>query len=162
MKDLQSWGSESQKFGLIWVDEGQMNTKKNTKLRFQVSTLHQSELRMANSCESEILLLWWFGPLQLICCKSATFVNETRPRAHKGGVISSQQGFRLQLYLTCISIRAEEGLTLETSVSLCFCSDYLTLISLFNNKFSWIDHFTVPWVVPGLWMKVRLEASLFW
>ena len=44
MKDLQSWGSESKKFGIISVDEGQINNKKNTKLRFQVSTLHQSEL----------------------------------------------------------------------------------------------------------------------
>ena len=38
-----------------------MNTKKNTKLRFQVSTLHQSELRMANSCEFRdpfIVVIW--------------------------------------------------------------------------------------------------------
>ena len=49
--------------------------------------------------------------------KSATFVNETRQRAQKGDVVASQQGFRVRLYLTCFSICADEGLTLETPVS---------------------------------------------
>ena len=38
-----------------------MNTEKNTKLRFQVSVLHQSKLRRANSCESRdpfIEVIW--------------------------------------------------------------------------------------------------------
>ena len=38
-----------------------MNTKKNTKLRFQVSTLYQSELRRPNSCEFRdtfIVVIW--------------------------------------------------------------------------------------------------------
>ena len=38
-----------------------MNTKRNTKVRFQVSTLHQSELRRANSCEFPdpfIVVIW--------------------------------------------------------------------------------------------------------
>ena len=38
-----------------------MNTKRNTKLRFQVSTLHQSELRRANCCEFRdpfIVVIW--------------------------------------------------------------------------------------------------------
>ena len=79
------------------------------------------------------------GDLALVnsfVAKCSTFVNETRPRTHKGDVISLQQGFRLQLYLTCTSICAEEAQTLETSVSLCFCGEYLTLIRLFNAKFS--------------------------
>ena len=108
---------------------------------------------------------FYCGDLALInsfVVKSATFVNKTRPRGHRCDVISSQQGFRLQLYFTCISIRAEQGLTLQSSVLYCFYSDDLTLISLFDTKFSWIDHFTVPWVDPGLWMKVRLEVILFW
>ena len=66
---------------------------------------------------SVILLPWLFGPSQLICARSAAFVNETRQRAQKGDVVASQQGFRLRLYLTCFSICADEGLTLETPVS---------------------------------------------
>ena len=54
--------------------------------------------------------------------------------AQKGGVIAWQQGFRVRLYLTCFSICADEGLTLEMPVSWGLHQNKVTSIPIFMQR----------------------------
>ena len=64
MKDSQSRGNESKKFGIIGVDEVQMTTVKVIKCQLFMRVISEG----VTIVSSVILLRWLFDPSQLICC----------------------------------------------------------------------------------------------